>query len=83
MTENQLSKVVFDSGLEVHKALGSGLLESAYKECLYYELAKQGLQIEKQKALPLIYNEVKLEAGYRVDFLVENRLIVEIKSVDA
>jgi GxxExxY protein len=83
MTENELSKVVFESGLKVHKALGPGLLESAYEECLYYELAKTGLQIQKQIALPLVYEEVKLEVGYRIDIFVERKLIVEIKSVEA
>jgi GxxExxY protein len=83
MTENELSKIVFDAGLKVHKALGPGLLESAYEECLFYELQKQGLFVEKQKALPLIYEEVKLEIGYRVDLLVEKKLVIEIKSVEA
>lgn len=83
MTENELSKIVFESGLKVHMALGPGLLESAYEECLYYELAKSGVFVEKQKALPLIYEEVKMDIGYRTDLIVENKLIVEIKSVEA
>ena len=83
MTENELSKIVFDAGVKVHKALGPGLLESAYEECLYYELQKHGLSVEKQKALPLIYEEVKLDAGYRVDLLVEKKLVIEIKSVES
>lgn len=83
MTENQISKIVFDCALKVHKTLGPGLLESAYEECLYYDLKKTGLHVEKQKALPLIYEEVKLEAGYRIDLLVENKFVIEIKSVDA
>ncbi len=83
MTENELSKIVFDAGLKVHKALGPGLLESAYEECLYYELVNLGLHIEKQKGLPLIYEQVRLDIGYRVDLLVEHKLIIEIKSVDA
>lgn len=83
MTENELAKMVFDAGLKVHKALGPGLLESAYEECLYYELAKLGLLVEKQKGLPLIYEEVKLEVGYRADLMIENKLIVEVKSVEA
>jgi GxxExxY protein len=82
-TENEISKIVFNAGLVVHKALGPGLLESAYEECLYYELVKSGLTIEKQKALPLIYKEVKLDAGYRADLLIENKFIVEVKSVEA
>jgi len=83
MTENELSKIVFDAGIKVHKALGPGLLESAYEECLYYELQKHNLLIEKQKALPLIYENVKLDVGYRIDLLVEKKLIIEIKSVEA
>ena len=83
MKENEISKIVFDCALKVHKALGPGLLESAYEECLFYELKKQGLNVMKQKPLPLIYEDVKLEIGYRVDLLVENKVILEIKSVDA
>lgn len=84
MNENELSKIVFECGLKVHKALGPGLLESAYyEECLYYELFKTGVSVEKQKGLPLIYEEVKLDIGYRTDLVIENKLIVEIKSVEA
>jgi GxxExxY protein len=83
MTENELSKIVFDLGMKVHKVLGPGLLESAYEECLYYEIKKYGLLVEKQKALPLIYENIKLEIGYRLDLLIEKKLIIEIKSVEA
>ena len=83
MTENEISKVVFDCALKVHQNLGPGLLESAYEECLYYELCKTGLEIEKQKPLPLVYEEVKLEVGYRIDIMIENKFIIEIKAVDA
>ena len=83
MTENELSKIVFDLGIKVHKALGPGLLESAYEECLYYEIKKYGLFVEKQKALPLIYEDIHLEVGYRMDLLVEKKLVIEIKSVEA
>lgn len=83
MTENEISKIIFDTALKVHKALGPGLLESAYEECLFYELSKAGLFVEKQKPLPLIYEEVKLEIGYRVDIIVENKVIIEVKSIDA
>jgi GxxExxY protein len=75
-------KKVLDSSFQVHTALGPGLLESAYEECLYYELSHSGLRVEKQKPLPLVYKDVKMEAGYRIDLLVENQVIVEIKSVD-
>lgn len=82
MNENELAKIVFESGLKVHKALGPGLLESAYEECLCYELINYGLKVDKQKGLPLVYEDVKLDAGYRIDILIENKLIVEIKSVE-
>lgn len=83
MTENEISKIVFESALKVHKVLGPGLLESAYEECMFYELKKSNLKVEKQKALPLIYEEVKLDVGYRIDIIVEDKFIVEIKSVEA
>ncbi len=69
--------------MKVHRNLGPGLLESSYEECLFYELNKSGLLIERQKPLPLVYEEVKLNVGYRVDLLVENKLIIELKSVEA
>ncbi len=81
LNENEISKLIFEAGLKVHKALGPGLIESSYEECLYYELSKLELKVEKQKALPLIYEDVKLEIGYRIDILIENKVIVEIKSV--
>ena len=83
MNESELSKVVFEAGLTVHRALGPGLLESAYEECLFYELYCMNLKVEKQKPLPLIYREVKLDVGYRIDLWVENKLVIEIKSVEA
>ena len=83
MNENEVSKIIFDCALKVHRALGPGLLESAYEECLFYELKKQELDVVKQKPLPLVYEDVKLEIGYRVDLLVEKKVIIEIKSVDA
>jgi GxxExxY protein len=82
MTENSLSNLVINRALKVHTALGPGLLESAYKECLFYELQKSGIYVEKEKPMPLIYEEVKLECGYQVDLLVENKLIIEIKAVE-
>lgn len=80
--ENQITETIIGCAIKVHKALGPGLLESAYQECLYYELKKAGLKVEKEKPLPLIYEEVKLDCGYRVDLMVENRIIVELKSVE-
>jgi GxxExxY protein len=82
MTENELLKIVVNCAYKVHKSLGPGLLESAYEERLFYELNKTGLKVEKQKAIPLIYQEVKLEIGYRIDLIIENKLIVEIKSME-
>ena len=82
MTENEIANKVIGIAIEIHKALGPGLLESAYEECLFYELRQSGLNVQKQKPLPLVYREVKLDAGYRVDLLVENSVIIEIKSVD-
>lgn len=73
MTENEISKVIFDSALKVHKNLGPGLLESAYEECLFYELQKSGLNVVKQKPLPLVYEEVKLEIGYRLDLFLKTK----------
>jgi GxxExxY protein len=83
MNENEVSKVIFDAGLKVHRQLGAGLLESTYEECLYYELQKSGLLIEKQKPMPLIYDDIKLDIGYRIDLLVERKVVVEIKSVES
>ncbi|GAA4314945.1 GxxExxY protein [Mucilaginibacter gynuensis] len=83
MRENELSGAVIGLAIEVHKALGPGLLESAYKECLYYKIAQSGLYVEKEKAMPLVFEEVKLDCGYRIDLLIENKLVVEIKSVEA
>ena len=82
IVENELSRKIIGCALTVHTELGPGLLENAYEECLFYELTKAGLKVEKQKALPLVYKEVKLETGYRLDLLVENKTIVEIKAVE-
>lgn len=82
MIENELSKIVIGSAIEVHKQLGPGLLESAYQECLYYELCNKGLSIEKEKPMPIVYKDIKLDHGYRIDLLVENKLVVELKTVE-
>lgn len=82
-TENEISKIILDCAFKVHTALVPGLLESAYKECLFYELIKVGLLVEKEKALPLIYEAVKLDCGYRIDLLVENKVVIELKSVES
>jgi len=83
MKVNQITEIIIGCAIEVHKQLGPGLLESAYEECLFYELKNHGLDVKKQHALPLVYKEIKLDAGYRIDLLIENKVIVEIKSVDA
>lgn len=83
MTENDISKVVIGLAIEVHKALGPGLLESAYKECLFYKINKHGLFVEKEKPMPIFFEEIKLDCGYRVDLLVERKLIIELKSVES
>lgn len=83
MNENEITEKIIGCAINVHKNLGPGLLESAYQQCLYYELRKSGLRVEKEKALPLVYEEVKLDCGYRLDLLVENKIVVEIKSVEA
>ena len=76
----QLSYEIIGLAIKVHRNLGPGLLESAYEECLYYELVTAGIFVEKQKPLPLVYENVRLECGYRIDLFVEKKLIVEIKS---
>lgn len=83
MSENEISSKIIGAAIEVHKQLGPGLLESTYETCLTYELKQMGLDVKQQQALPVVYKEVKLDAGYRIDLLVENKVIVEIKSVDA
>ncbi|MBD2615048.1 MAG: GxxExxY protein [Nostoc sp. ZfuVER08] len=83
MDENNLSGVIIGCGMRVHTTLGPGLLESAYEECLYYELRKKGLNVGKQAPLPLIYEEVKLDCVYRLDLIVENQVIIEVKSVES
>ena len=83
MTEDQISRIILDCAFKVHTTLGPGLLESAYRTCLAYELRKTGLQVEEEKALPLIYEEIKLECGYRIDILVNSKVVIELKAVEA
>ena len=82
MDVNELSSRVIGAAIEIHKVLGPGLLESAYEECLIYELKNTGLNVERQKPVPVVYKDIKLECGYRIDLLVENTVIVELKAVD-
>lgn len=80
--ENSLAREIYFCALKVHKTLGPGLLESAYEECLCYELRKEGFSVEKQKPLPVFYEEIKLDVGYRIDLIVENMVIIEVKAVE-
>ncbi|GAF04928.1 GxxExxY protein [Saccharicrinis fermentans] len=83
MNENDIASKVIGAAIDVHKALGPGLLEKAYQECLYYKLMQAGLQVEKEKPMPLTFEDVKLECGYRIDILVENKVVIELKSVES
>lgn len=82
MTENEISNKIIGLAIDVHQSLGPGLLESAYKECLYYKLKKEGLKVEKEVPMPLVFEEVRLDCGYRIDILVEKKVVIEIKSVE-
>ncbi len=83
MNDNQITESVIGCAINVHRRLGPGLLESVYEECLSYELDKGRMFFERQKAMPIIYDEIKLDTGYRLDLLVENRVVVELKAVEA
>ncbi|HQF41791.1 MAG TPA: GxxExxY protein [Ignavibacteriaceae bacterium] len=82
MLYEDLTEVIIGCAINVHKELGPGLLESAYEECLFYELEKAGLKVERQKAIPVVYKEIKLDCGYRADLIVEDKVILELKTVD-
>ena len=83
MTENELSNIIIGEAIHVHQQLGPGLLESVYETCLVHRLFKKGIKIETQKPIPLVFEEVRLECGFRCDVLVENKVIIEVKAVDA
>jgi GxxExxY protein len=83
MHENDIVKKVIDLSFKIHKNLGPGLLENMYQNCLVYELQKLGYQVEKEKALPVIYETIKMECGYRVDILIDNKVVVEVKSINS
>lgn len=83
MTENEISNIIIGLAIEIHKKLGPGLLENVYKECLFYKITQRGLLVEKEKAMPLTFEEVQLDCGYRIDLLVENKFLIEIKSVES
>ena len=82
MSPNEASRAVIDAAMKVHTALGAGMLESTYDACMFYELSEGGLHIEHQVRLPLVYKQIQLPVAYRVDFIVENCLIVEVKAVE-
>ncbi len=83
MTENEISKIIIGSAINVHKQLWPGLLESAYQACLWYELSIKGLNVRKEVPRPIIYQKVKLDPGYRIDLLVEHKVVIEVKTVEA
>jgi GxxExxY protein len=83
MTDVELTKIIIGYAIEVYKALGPGLLEKVYQECLHYKLNKEGILTEKEKAISVVFEEVKIDCGFRVDLLVENRVVIECKSVKA
>lgn len=82
MISRKFTRDIIKNAMHVHSALGPGLLESAYQECLSYNLQKAGYSIEKEKPMPLVFEDIKLECGYRIDILIENKLILELKSVN-
>lgn len=82
MREDLLTRVIIGLAFDVHTALGPGLLESVYKECLFYKINKAGFLVEKEKAIPVVSEDIKLDCGYRIDILVENRLVLELKSIE-
>jgi GxxExxY protein len=83
VTENEISNIIIGCAIEIHRSLGPGLLESAYRACLHYELIEKGLIVVCEKPMPVIYKAVKLDQGYRMDLVVENKVVVELKRVEA
>lgn len=82
MTENELSGMVVEEAIYIHRSVGPGMLESVYAQCLDYRLAKRGLNIKTEVPVPLIFEEVKLECGYRADLVIERKVVIEIKSIE-
>lgn len=82
MTENEIAKIVFETSLDLHRTYGPGLFESVYEEIMFYELTKTNLLVERQKAIPVYHEEVKMDIGFRADIIIENKVVVEIKSVE-
>ena len=83
MTENEIGDAIIASAMKVHTALGPGLLESAYETCLFYELERQGLPVQRQALIPIRYENLSIDNGYRIDLLVADRVVVELKTVEA
>lgn len=83
LTENELSKIVVNTCFQIHTKMGPGLFESVYEEILFYELNKQSLRVERQKIIPVIWEEIKMEQGFRADLVINDKLIIEIKSIEA
>lgn len=83
MRENHLATAIIGYAIDVHTALGPGLLESVYQECLFYKLVKEGHKVEKEKPMPIIFEEVKMDCGYRIDLLVDDTIVIELKSVES
>lgn len=83
MTENELSKIIVDTCYRIHVELGPGLFESVYEEILTYELMQKGLIVSRQQGIPVVWKEIKMEMGFRADLIVENKVLIEIKSVEA
>jgi len=82
MSENEISRIIIGAAIEIHRYLGPGLLESVYQECLFYELIEEGLDVEREKYLPIKYKELSIDKGYRIDLLVEEKVVIELKTVD-
>ncbi|MCR4033910.1 MULTISPECIES: GxxExxY protein [Flavobacterium] len=83
MNENEISTIIIGLAIQVHRTLGPGLLENVYKECLFYKIKQCGLIVEKEKPMPLVFEEIQLDCGYRIDLLVENKFVIEIKAVES
>ena len=83
MNENEISKIIVDAAIKVHSFFGPGLLEKTYQECLFYELISRGLRVEKEKSLPIVYQDLVIEHAFRIDLLVEQKVVIETKSVAA
>jgi GxxExxY protein len=83
MTENELSSIVIHEAIDIHKAIGPGLLEKVYAECLCYRLSKYGLKVTREQPIPVIFEEVRMDCGYRADLIIEGKLLIEVKSIEA